>query len=243
MKPGVLVAAPVWEGHKYILPKYLARVKNLSYEKYNVLLVDNSKNPRFTKWLIGKGIKVIKIPYTEDIFERICNARNVIIRYLLQHKEFEYLLSLDTDVIPPRNIIEKLLKHKKDMVGSLVHSGAEVKVPCVLKDGFLIKEGKRRLSYYEWKEIAQMKKQKALHQVYATSVGCLLAHRKVFEAGVRFRYTPHFHIGEDVWFWAECNERGFKFYVDLSKRTPHFNKSKRKVIKSLLKKKLRKLKK
>lgn len=234
-KPKVLVAAPTWEGHKYILPKYLARVKNLSYPDYSVLLVDNGKNPAFTRWLIRKGIKVIKIPYTENIFQRITDARNAIINYFLHHTEFQYLMSIDTDAIPPRNVIEKLLKHKKDLVGLLIHAGFKKKLPCVLKDGYVIKKGKRGLSYYSWKEIAEMKKKKILHHVYATSVSCLLIHRKVFETGIKFRYTPAFNIGEDVWFFASCNEKGFKFYVDLSKRVPHFNKSKRREILSLMK--------
>jgi len=234
-KPKVLVAAPTWEGHKYILVKYLLRVKNLSYPNYSVLLVDNGKSKSFSKWLIRKGIKVIKIPYRENVFERIANARNAIINYVLQHPDIKYLLSLDTDVIPPRNIIERLLKHKKDLVGALIHMGFEKKVPCVLKDGYLMKNGIRGLSYYSWKEIREMKKKKDLHKVWGTSVACLLIHRKIFEAGVRFRYTPYFHVGEDIWFFTECNEKGFKFYVDLSKRIPHFNKSKKRWYKSLMK--------
>ncbi len=238
-EPKVLVAAPTWEGHKYILPKYLDRVKNLSYSNYSVLLVNNGKSKTFTKWLIRKGIKVIKIHYKENIFERITNARNAIINYVLQHKDIKYLLSLDTDVIPPKDIIERLLKHKKDLVGALIHAGFEKKVPCILKDGYLMRKGKKGLSFYSWEEVREMKKKKILHRVYATSVSCLLIHRKVFEAGVRFRYTPYFHVGEDIWFFNECNEKGFKFYVDLSKRIPHFNKSKKRWYKSLMKPKKR----
>jgi len=226
LEPKVLVAAPTWEGHKYILPKYLDRVKNLSYSNYSLLLVNNGKSKSFTKWLIRKGVKVIKIEYKEDIFERITNARNAIINYVLQHPDVKYLLSLDTDVIPPANIIQKLLKHRKKLVGALVHAGYEKKVPCVLKDGFLMKNGKRGLSFYSWKEIYKMKKKKDLHRVWGTSVACLLIHRQVFESGVRFRYTPYFHVGEDVWFMNEANEKGFKFYVDLSRKISHFNKPK-----------------
>ncbi len=237
--PKVLVAAPTWEGHKYILPKYLLRVKNLSYPNYSVLLVNTGKFKSFTRWLVRKGIKVIKIPYKENIFERITDGRNAIIHYVLQHPDIEYVLSLDTDVIPPRDIIKKLLKHKKKLVGGLVHAGFEKKLPCILKDGYLMKHGRKGLSFYSWDEIKKMKKKKNLHHVYATSVACLLIHRKVFESGVRFRYTPYFNVGEDIWFFNECNEKGFKFYVDVSKRIKHLNKSKRRLMLSLRKSKKR----
>lgn len=234
--PRVLVAAPVSKEAKYILPRYLARVKNLKYPNYSVLLVDNGKDPAFTRWLIRKGIKVIKIPHKENLFESISNARNTIVNYILQHKEYEYLFSIDTDVIIPRNSIKRLLRWKKDLVGFLIHCGFERKLPCVLKDGYIIKQGRKQLSFYSWKEIAKMKAIKKLHKVYSTSVACLMIHRKVFDSGVRFRYTPYFRLGEDIWFWSECNEKGFDFYVDLSTRVPHFNKSKRRAILSLMRK-------
>jgi len=226
-QPKVLVAAPTWEGHKYILPKYLNRVKNLDYDNYSVLLVNNGKSKSFSKWLIKQGVKVIKIHYKNNIFERITDARNAIINYVLQHPDIKYLLSLDTDVIPPKNIITKLLNHKKPLVGSLVHAGYYHKVPCILKDGYLIKKGQRGLSFYSWKEVVKMRQKKPLHKVWGTSVACLLIHRKIFEAGVKFRYTPYFHVGEDIWFMSEANEKGFSFYVDVSKRIPHYNMPKR----------------
>ncbi len=231
MEPKVLVAAPTWEGHKYILPKYLDRVKNLSYSNYSILLVNNGKTKAFTRYLIKQGIKAIRVPYSEDVFERITVSRNAIINYILQHPDIEYVLCLDTDVIPPKDIIQSLLKHDKDIVGGLIHAGFENKFPCVLKNGYLIKNGVRGLQFYSWKEIKEMKSKSLLQEVYATSVACLLVHRKIFESGVRFRYAKSIRVGEDIWFFAECNEKGFKFFVDLSRKIPHFNKSRRNIMK------------
>ena len=236
MEPKVLVASPTYEGHKYVIEEYLDRVKNLSYPYYSVLLANNGKTKTFTRWLIKQGVKVLKTPYVDNPFERIKISRNTIINYVLQHPDIEYVLLLDTDVIPPKNIIQKLLKHKKNLAGGLVHAGFENKVPSVLKDGYLIKNGRMGLSFYSWKEIKEMRKKRNLHKVYATSAACLLVHRKVFESGAKFRYTPSINVGEDVWFFSECNEKGFKFHVDVSQRITHINKSKRRWLKSQMEK-------
>lgn len=222
--PKVLVAAPTWNGHKYIIKEYLRKIKRLSYPNYDVLLADNSKGDSFLKFLLKTGIKVIKIPWDENPFVRICNSRNFIINYFLQH-DYEYLLSVDTDTIIPKNTIEKLLKHKKDLVGFLCHMGTKIKVPSVFKSGHIVFKGRKGLNFYSWKELKAIKKD--LIPVYAVSVSCLLIHRKVFEANVRFRFTPYLLIGEDLWFFAECNEKGFQFWLDKSIRVKHYNKDRR----------------
>lgn len=232
MKPRILVAAPVWEEHSYIIERYLRRIKNLSYPNYDILLVDNSKNIEFFKYLLARRIKVLKSLWSPNPLERITLARNYIINYLLEHKEYKYVFFIDTDTIIPKDGIEILLKHKKDLVGFLCHMGFKKKVPCVLKSGHIIYHGRRGLNYYTWKEI---KKMKNLVKVYATSVGCLLVHRKIFEKGVRFRYTPFINVGEDLWFFSEVNAYGFQFWLDKSIRVKHYNKDRSKRFKEVVK--------
>ena len=232
-EPLVLVAAPVWEGHKYCIKRYLDRVKNLSYHNYKVLLVDNSKGKKFFRYLVAqKFIKVLKSPFTDNPIERIALARNYIVDYLLTHPEYKYLMSIDTDTIIPRNGIEKLLKHKKDLVGFLCHMGFKNKQPAVLKTGHILHNGRFGLNHYSWEEIRKMK---SLQKVYGTSIGCLLIHRKVFEDGVKFRYTPAIHIGEDLWFYGEVAQHGFNMYLDKTVRVLHLNRDRRGRIKDVKK--------
>ena len=70
---------------------------------------------------------------------------------------------------------------------------------------------------------------KKLVKVYATGLGCLLSKRRVFEA-VPFRTHPTFIYGEDLWYYAECNDRGFEFWVDSGVRARHENVSWKKPI-------------
>lgn len=223
--PRVLVGAPTSEGHRYIIDKYLRRIKNLTYSNYDLLLVDNSEGDEFVRYLAKKKIKVIKALHYRNLLERITASRNVIINYMLQNN-YDYLMSIDTDVIPPKDVIEKLLKRKKDLVGFLTHMGFKLKKPAVLKNGYILKDKYWGLHAYTWAEI---KKMPDFTKVYGTSVACLLISRKVFESGVRFRYTPYFGVGEDIWFFAECNQKGFEFWLDKSVRVKHYNKDRSKI--------------
>lgn len=139
--PRVLIGSPVSEEHAYVIKRFLNSVRNLSYKNYDVFLVDNSKNKGFFRWLLGQRIKVVRSPYNKNPFIRISTARNYVIEYFLSRR-YDYLLMLDTDTIIPRNGIQQLLKHKKDVVGFLCHYGLKRwKQPSVFKSGSIIKGG------------------------------------------------------------------------------------------------------
>ena len=57
---------------------------------------------------------------------------------------------------------------------------------------------------------------------YAVNIGCLLIKRKVLES-VPFRYREDFAFGEDLWFFAEANDKKFEFWCDVSVRPIHKN--------------------
>lgn len=235
-KPKILVGAPTSKMHDYIIDRYIENLNKFTYPNFDVLLVDTSEEEDWLRTRIFNNLNgklgITREKPTKNIFETLTNARNGIIKYFLSNG-YDYLLMIDTDTLPPSNTIEKLLSHNKHIVGFLTHGGTKEnknEKPIVLKSGNLVAGGIRGLDYYSWEEIEQMNGK--LTKVWATSVGCLLVKREVFEAGVKFRYTPYFNAGEDVWFFLEANSAGFEFWLDPF-RVIHENRYWKKIEESL----------
>jgi GT2 family glycosyltransferase len=210
----VLVGCPTSDHKKYCLKEYLDGINNLTYKYFDLILVDNSKKSDYYNKLKECGIKVIKDKYEESAKERVINSRNKLREYFLKN-DYDYLLSLEQDVVPPKNVIERLMKHKKEICSGLYfkEKGGEL-IPIMYvhhKDDFA------KLLRFE--EIPENK----LVEVITSGLGCVLISRKVMEK-VKFRYEKDSKPWDDVWFCEDAREKDFKVYVDTSVRCKHFIK-------------------
>ena len=227
MKPKVLVAAPTSKEHSYVIDEYLRTVRDFSYDNFDTYLVDTSYpfDRKFHQKLKKSSDFVSRLvwnPKSEHTLQMLARAREKIRQFFVQHREYSFLFFLDTDVIAPRDSIERLISHDKDCVGFLVHCfTGKRKTPAVWHNGF-ITVGKG-LSFYTWEEIKAANGK--LLKVYATSIACLMVKRKVLEQ-TAFRTHPTFIFGEDLWWFAEVNDKGFEMYCDTSVRAVHKNKDK-----------------
>ena len=208
--PRVIVGAPTSDAHDYIIDRYLKNLANFTYPNFDIALVDTSEN-EWNKIKELKFIEYLRLEPSKNVFDTLAKARNILIDYVL-NGNYEYFFMLDTDTIPPADSIERLMSYQKDIVGFLNYCGqGAAKKPIVLKSGNFVKHGKRGM---DWATQEDIDKMNGLTKVWATSVGSLLVHRKVFEAGVRFRNTPLMATGEDIWFMMEANSAGFEFWLD-----------------------------
>lgn len=215
--PKVLIGCPTSSLHDYIIEEFLLAISRFTYPNFDLILFDNSDGDEFFNKLneLKKNYPInciIKkqIP-KKNIFETLADGYNLVIEEMLANG-YDYLLMTSTDVLPPEFTIDRLMAHDKDLVGFLVHGGLGCATfPVVLKDGSLVASGKRGLHYYTWDEVNKFTD---LTKVWATSAACLLIKRKVLEAGVRYRFSPQFNMGEDLWFFIEANSAGFEFWLD-----------------------------
>src|SRR3989338_8075490 len=116
-----LVGSPVSKHHKYCAPQYLEMLKNLSYSNYDVLLVDNSDTEDFYNEIKDK-VLIVRFGYDkETIKERMVASRNYIREYVLKNG-YDYFMDIDQDVIPPKDVIERMLAHKKDFVTGIYYN-------------------------------------------------------------------------------------------------------------------------
>jgi len=183
----------------------------------------------------------------------LAHAREEIRKYFLDNN-YDYMFWLDDDIFLPKNAIQRLLSYNKECVGFYVHIYPEsMRKPCVLKNGeIVLGDG---LQYYSFEEIARYKKfvdkykedklnkeerklipflikdplRPYLFRAYGVNMGLLMVSREVM-GDVPFRTHSQFIYGEDLWWFAEANDKKYEFWCDSSLRCEHKNTSWNKII-------------
>ena len=108
--PKILIACPTFDGKMYCLDRWVAAVNKIDYPHFDVLLVDNSSGEGYAKRIKQLGIPVLRSHRHERARDTITEARNLIRKKALDGK-YDYLFSLEQDVIPKPETLKKLLTH------------------------------------------------------------------------------------------------------------------------------------
>src|SRR3989344_1634335 len=82
------------------------------------LWVDKSKDNDYYKNLADEKIKVLRCEYSENPIDRVVRSRNILRDFALSEC-YDYLLSLEQDVIAPNDILARLVARKKDIVSGV----------------------------------------------------------------------------------------------------------------------------
>lgn len=163
------------------------------------------------------------------------NRNQIVKRFLTdpQAQTFEYLLMVDSDIVPPPGALERLLSHKKKIVSAVVWSmmpgekgskweDVAMPYPIVMK-----RSGDGKGWNVDRESIARSPG--GLIEVDATGGGCLLIHREVLEKvgknHFRFGYDEwgiSNFVGEDFSFCMKVKELGYQIYVDLAVICEHY---------------------
>ena len=140
--PKVLVASPTYEGKDYIFEEHFKCITSFDYLNYDYIYIDNTIGDSYTKKLRMRGAKVVHVPRGEHSREALSNAQNYAFE-LVRQKDYDYLLFVESDLIPPKDTIQRLLNHYKQVVGASYLIGTEdIKYPCVFVEDFR-KDGQR----------------------------------------------------------------------------------------------------
>jgi len=240
--PKVLIAAPTSKRHSHLLDDWIKQLDSFTYKNFDVLLVDTTKETDYFKILKDKKvhkkpIKVLRMPWDpkDHILRHLARVRDKIRQEFLKGN-YDNLFFLDTDIFIPQNSIQRLLSYFKDNVGFCVPIYNKInQKPCVLKSGEITFA--KGLDIFSFEEINEYKKfvkkfkenkltiseknlvpfiikdltKPYLLKCYATGIGCLMIKRKVLEE-VPFRTHPTFLMGEDYWYFNECNDKKFEFW-------------------------------
>jgi GT2 family glycosyltransferase len=233
----VLIASPTYDRMDYCFRDFIESLKAIDYENFDILILDNSRTKEFFEKI--KKILGIKVIYDnteeEKNMMRLISSRNKILEYALENG-YEYILMMDSDVIPPINILKMLLSHKKDICSGIyfspfIISGKTQILPVawkILEESTfedLKKQGKidekfkshLNLRRYLTKEEVESKE---LFEVFIPSAGCMLLSKNVFK-DIRYELLPKTEMEmitptDEIYFIKKARGKGFKIYCDTS---------------------------
>jgi GT2 family glycosyltransferase len=238
--PKVLIGTPTFEGMEYCLKEFLDGVRGIDYSNYDVLFVDNSEEDTFfTELKKEEGIISVR-DTTNDTSNvmRLISSRNIILQYALENN-YDYVLMIDADVVPPKNVLKELLGCKKDIVSGWYFnyfniSGKTKWLPCVWKklshelfdeikekypslmDGYGSPES---MTEHLTKPDVESGK---LFEVVIPSAGCMLLSKAVFEKisyGMPEDKKPE--QSDDIYFLEKARNAGFQPYCYTKVRCEH----------------------
>lgn len=208
----MLVGTPTFDFHSYCLDDYERVLKSLSYPNYDVLLVDNSEEEGYCKELVRRGLPAVRMPYYDKSRMRLAEGHNILRQKVLDGG-YDYLFLLDSDIIPPKDVIERLLYHGKKVVSGLYYQPMTIDkkkmyVPVIRVE---IKGTKEQWALPS-KDLLEPGK---LVRIVASGTGCLLVHRDVLEK-FKFWYDPKGKGTDDIFFFKSLFDADVECFCDTS---------------------------
>jgi len=225
--PKILLASPINVVKSYVLYDWLKYIKQLDYDNYDIFLVDNSPGVQFTTAIRNMGFDC-EHEWREGREARYyMAASNERIRIKFLSGEYSHLFSLECDIFPPKDIIQRLLAHDKDVVGTTYWTGHGYDTFMQLFTLYCqhtdyvshSKIFKTRVFTFEE---AQLFMDGQLKTAYANGVGCIMIKRWVLEM-IKFRVDPSDTGYADSFFHRDLWENGIENFVDTSIIPQHRN--------------------
>lgn len=222
MNPKVLVFTPVYEKKDYCFDKFMSNAKKLTYPNFDHIIIDNSKTKDYYTSLKRRGYKnVYHIERGNNTREALARAENFARKKAIEGG-YDYLFSLESDILCPPEIIETLMSHRKKVVTGLYMIGVNgVSIPCITVPEFSDKLQALGTRLLKREEIPKYQNA-GLAQVHTGGLGCALIHRDIFTKYV-FRYDPRYQSHSDVYFFSDLWNDQVPIYVDTDMYCDHDN--------------------
>lgn len=235
----VLVACPTAAAKNYCFEEWIDNVLNFTYPNFDVRLFDNTddngKNANYlnefvnstydnhnAKFLAQNSLVIHNVK-SNSVIAKMCISHNDCRDYALK-KEYDYLLHLESDIFPPKDVIERLIFRQKNIVGGLYYTDEGIyRMPMVLERLELSPSNITSFhSGYYGGEIRLFDGE--IHQVAQLGLGCVLISRKAMER-VPFRYEVNRKNHPDTYFSEDCDMQNIPIHLDTSIVCRHENKA------------------
>lgn len=239
--PKVLVACPIIDRNRYCVDKFLECFNSLTYKNKELLLVDNSATEDFYNELKAKKVNVIRGKHFDQAVPALVYNRNLVRAYFLS-RDYDYLFSLDSDVICPPDAIETLMRHQKEMVSGIYYSATIENGQVVAKPMLFVRpsdsEFEQLLQQPQFKQSFERGKIKKadlfrpltkqevqepkLIEVVVAGLGVVLIKKEVLEK-VAFTFDETKKATDDFFFFIAAEQAGYKLYADTTVKCSHLH--------------------
>ena len=216
----ILVGIVTYNKHGPFIKELLASLRNqtvLQTVLADILVVDNSESKLYSKELQQHGIEVLyDAPGEKNRIQRIVSGRELLRKECLK-RGYSHLWFVDSDTIPPKDALEKLLAAEKQIISGVVLSRMNINGRFGVFPALYAKtekKGSARLMSVE--EV----KGKGVIEIDISGFACCLIKKEVLE-NVPLRYYGQSQSGEDVAFHVDAHKQGFKSFAALSVKCKH----------------------
>ena len=218
MEPNVLVGCPTSFHKEYALKEYARAVKSLNYPNYDILLVDNSQDNDYFDKIKNLGLNVIKGEYFESAIKRIITSRNLLRKYALDNN-YDYLFSLEQDVIPKENALTKLISCNKEVSSGIyfVHNIINSKRILIPQAFIELSNKTNDLPDMRWLTEEEFNSNKVI-RIVSCGMGCVLIHRNVLE---KIEFRSENNNFDDRFFGIDLYKKNIPMYCDTSVKCKH----------------------
>lgn len=188
--PRVLIGSPIYEGKEYCRKEFVESIRNLTYPNKSFVMVDNSKGTSYLAKLRRDGVPAVRVNRGRNSRDALANASNYLRKRAIEGG-YDYLLMLECDIFPRKDIIEQLLK-SADVESPLLNVGRRViGAPYHISDGktthlcVFMPYRNEEVGLVGTRPIGPGKEAEflntGLRQVHGMGVGCTLIHRSILE--------------------------------------------------------------
>jgi hypothetical protein len=233
----VLIATPTSSMKDYCFDEWLENIMGFTYPNFDIVVFDNtSDNGRYAAELNNRvhqkyGSKSKNFKCFNSLVIHDAEINSLAVKLSLSHNDcrsyclknnYEFMFHLESDIFPPKDVIERLMFHKKHFVGGsyhiydgidrtlLVYNHLEIapnsissKV-CTIDDEILLING-------ECIKVAQC------------GLGCVLLSSKLLKK-ISFRYENFNPAYPDTFFAEDCHANNIPVYCDTSIVCRHENR-------------------
>lgn len=221
--PKVLVFSPTYEGKEYCRKEFVENVNKFNYPNFDFLMIDNSSTPDYYELLKSEGVPIARVERGANSRIALANAQNYARKKAID-ENYDYVLSLESDLFPPEDIIQRFIFHNKQVVGGLyMIGGTAPKIPthpCV----FVTKQMEHAVSgtrLVTKEEHEKMKAQGGLHKVHGMGVGCTLISTGVLKDYVFWTDNRFDNKHSDVYFYMDLWNNKVPVYIDYDSEIVH----------------------
>jgi hypothetical protein len=199
---------------------WLDLVKKLDYPGLEIFLVDNSLNPAFSQKIRDLGFNCVHEPPAgrENRYFMAASMERCRVKFL--SGDYTHFFSLECDIFPDIDIIEKLVAHDLDIVGTTYwyFSGYDTQLQLFNMINLHTDYEKRREEFTTQRltfEEAQLFMDGKVNPIFANGIGCTLIKRWILER-FKFHIDPADAGYADGFFHIDLWKAGIPNYVDTS---------------------------
>jgi hypothetical protein len=223
--PKVLVAAPTASAKKYCFDEWLDNVMDFTYPNFNVLLFDNTNDSgEFAIYMndlyknrygssdkfLATNSLVINNNSATNVIEKMCISHNDCRNFALFHN-YDYLLHLESDVFPEKDVIEQLMFHQKQLVGGIYYRDEGMfRKPMLQMSIEPIENHIKTLNFEPIEDLCFIDGN--LKKVAHVGLGCVLIKKSVLNK-IPFRFEKGIEMHPDSYFAEDCFRNNFPIFT------------------------------